>query len=108
VKRFFIAIGVRDPRMVKRNCSLQSSFPSRQHLTQNDLNHFRPMLAGRTLERIASLEAVGANNLHLPSVVRLRPDDRNPPISEPICKHMFDDRSNFCLQTRISCVLHLH
>ena len=31
-----------------------------------------------------------------------------PYISEPIGKHMFDDRSNLCLQTRISGVMHLH
>src|SRR6267154_1884826 len=95
-----------------RTCFAKSQssvrFSSRQHLTQNDLNHFRPMLASRTFQRIRPLEAIGAGNLHFPSVVRLRPDNRNSPITEPIGKHMFDDRSNLCLETGISRVLHLH
>jgi len=95
-------------RVAARNESLLSSFPSRQHLTQYDLNHFRPMLASRTLQRIRSLEPIRAHNLHLPPVIGLGAKDRNAPISGPIGKHMFDDRSNLCLQSRISRVLHLH
>jgi|SRR5271170_7273085 len=91
-----------------RNCGLFLSFPSRQHLTQNDLNHLRSMLASSTLQRIGPLEAVRADNLHFPPVIGLRPDDRNPPIPNPIGERMFDDRSNLCLQGGISRVLHLH
>ena len=66
----------------------------REHLSQNHSNDFRPMLASSTLLRIGPLEGIRAQNLHLPSVVRLRSDNRNPPIPEPIGKRMFDDRSN--------------
>jgi len=66
------------------------------------------MLAGSTLKRIGALEAIRAHNHQLPSVVRLRSNNRNSPISEPIGKHLFDDRSNLCLQSRICRVLHLH
>jgi hypothetical protein len=81
---------------------------SRQHLTQNYLNHFRPMLASRTFQRIRPFEAIRAHNLHLPAVIALGTEDRNSPNSRPIGKHMFDDRSNFRLQTGISRVLQLH
>ena len=66
------------------------------------------MLASRTLQRIAAFETIRAGNVHFPSVIRLRADNRNSPIAEPIGQHMFDDRSNLCLQTRISRVLHFH
>lgn len=49
-----------------------------------------------------------AHNLHFPPVIGLRADNRNSPISDPIDKHMFDDRSNPCLETRVSGVLHFY
>ncbi len=91
-----------------RNCGFQSSFSSRQHLTQNYPNHFRPMLASRTLQRIRPLEGMRAHNLHLPPIIGLGAEDRNSPSPRFIGKHMFDDRSNLCLQTRISRLLHLY
>jgi hypothetical protein len=66
------------------------------------------MLAGRTLQGIRPLEGIRAHDLHLPPIIGLGAEDRNLPISEPIGKGMFDDRSNLCLQTGISRVLHLH
>jgi hypothetical protein len=95
-------------RAARGNRCLQSSFSSRQHLTQNYLNHFRPMLASRTFQRIRPFEAIRAHNLHLPAVIALGTEDRNSPNSRPIGKHTFDDCSNFRLQTGISRVLHLH
>ena len=71
-------------------------------------NQFRPMLASRTLQGIRPLEGVGTGDLHFPPVVGLRPDNRNPPVSEPIGKHVFDDCSHLCLLAGISRVLHLH
>ena len=68
----------------------------------------RFMLAGGAFQRIRALERIGTNNLHLPPIIRLRSDDRNPPVPGPIREHMFDDRSNLCWQTRISRVLHPH
>jgi hypothetical protein len=61
-----------------------------QHLTQNYLNHFRPMLASRTFQRVRPLEAIRAHNLHLPPVIALGTEDRNSPNSRPIGKHMFE------------------
>jgi hypothetical protein len=80
----------------------------RQHPPQDNANHFRLMFPGRTFQRIRALEAVGACNLHLPTVVSLGSNNRKPPIAEPIGKHVFDDRANLCLQSRTSRVLHLH
>ncbi len=65
------------------------------------------MFVSRTLQRVRPFEGIRPNNLHLPSVIGLRTHNRNPPISGPVGKHMFDDRSNICLQTRIPRMLHL-
>src|SRR5438034_5764088 len=66
------------------------------------------MLPRTSFERIRSLKAVGSRNLHVPSVIGLRSDNRNPPISRPVGNHMFDDYSNVRLQIRITRILHLH
>jgi hypothetical protein len=80
----------------------------RQHLPQDDPDRFRPVFVSRTLERIRPLEGVRPDDLHLPAVIRLGADDRNPPISSPIGKHMLNHRRNFPWLGGITRVLHLH
>jgi hypothetical protein len=99
---------VLDTNTATRNRGLQSILSPRQHLPPNNPNRFRSMLSRRTLQRIRPFECIGSNNLHLPSVIRLRSDNQNPPIPGPIRKHVLNHCSDFTLQCSIARVLQLH
>ena len=67
------------------------------------------MLAGRAFKRVRPFEPIGTSNLHLPPVIRLRTDNRNPPIPAPIRKRVLDDRNNLRpSRTHATRVMHLH
>jgi len=85
----------------------RSRLPPRHHPRNKCRYPLRIMLPGSSFQSIRTFECLGTEDLHLPPVIRLRADGRNPPVPGPIRKHMFDDRSYLC-QTRISRVLHLH
>src|SRR5260370_28114167 len=66
------------------NCwNFRSRPPSWRHPRNKLPDDMRLVLAGGAFERIRPLEGIGASNLHLPPVIRLRPDDRDPPIPSP-------------------------
>jgi hypothetical protein len=67
------------------------------------------MLTGGAFQRVRPLERIWPGNLHLPPVVRLRSDDRNPPIPGAIRKRMLDNRRNLNTHSWFTArVMHLH
>ena len=67
------------------------------------------MLAGGAFQRIRALERARARNPHLPSVIRLRSDDRYPPIPRPIRQRVLNDGLNLRSHHRHAPrVMHLH
>ena len=62
----------------------------------------RVMLPGTSLQSAGALETVRSENLHLPFIRILRADNRKPPISGPIRKHMLDYRNRVPLHLRIT------
>jgi hypothetical protein len=66
------------------------------------------MLARTSFERIRPLEPTWPSDPHLPPIIRLRPDNRDPPIAPPITEEVFNKRNNsvrttgspvFCMST---------
>jgi hypothetical protein len=89
--------------------NFRSRVPCRHHPCHKLPDDLRLMLAGGAFQRIRALERTRARNLHLPSVIRLRPDDRNPPIPRPIRQRVFNDGPNFRPHHRHAArVMHLH
>jgi hypothetical protein len=80
----------------------------RHHLRNNRANCARFVLSGSSFERIRPLECIRSCNLHLPPVVRLRPNDRNTPVARPVGKYVLDHCNHIPLQLRIAGVMHLH
>ncbi len=83
------------------NLSRESPAPASQEAPYR----FRPMLPGRAFEHIRPLKPHSAQQ---PPIIRLGPDDRHPPISRPVRKHMLNNRNNFRPPDRITHILHFH
>ena len=97
-------IAATSPRRNSRSMPLR-----RHHPCHNPPDDLRLMLAKRAFQRISSFECTRSRHAHLPSVVCLRADNQNPPLSGAIRKRMFDNRLN--LRPRCghaTCVMHLY
>ena len=68
-------------------------FP-RHHPRHKLTDDLRLMLAGRAFQRIGPFERIRSRNPHLPAIIRLRSDDRNPPIPRPVRWRVLDDCPN--------------
>jgi len=66
------------------------------------------MLSASTFERVGTLEGIWTENRHLPSVIRLRSQNRNAPITVSFRKHMFDHGLHIPLTLRIAGIVHLY
>ena len=66
------------------------------------------MFPGTSLQRIRPLKTIGTGNLHLPAIICLGADNRNPSISRTVRKHMLNGRNHLRAQRRVPRVMHLH
>jgi hypothetical protein len=66
------------------------------------------MLARISFERIRPLEPIWPSDPHLPPIIRLRPDNRDPPIARPITEDVFNKRNNFRPHYGITRILHVY
>jgi hypothetical protein len=79
-------------RILSPNCG--TNCPTRARITSGRCS---PEIS---FQRIRPLEAVAPNNLHVPAVIRLRPDNRNPPISWPITQQVLNHCNHLGARTR--------
>jgi hypothetical protein len=66
------------------------------------------MLARTSFEHIRPLEPIWPSDPHLPPIIRLRPDNRDPPIAPPITEEVFNKRNNFRPHYGIARILHVY
>src|ERR1700757_4616746 len=66
------------------------------------------MFSGGTFERVGALECIWPQNLQLPPVICLRPNDRNTPVAWSVSKYVLDHRNHVPLQPLVPRVVHLH
>jgi hypothetical protein len=62
----------------------------RQQLQKHITDHRRLVLSRASHERVGPLKPVWSPDLHLPTVVLARTDDRHAPISRPVAQGVFD------------------
>ena len=95
------------PRAVNVNTSTPHTFAGTifPKITRITSGRCSPELPSK---RIRPLKTIGTGNPHLPPVIRLRPNNRNPPIPGPIGKHMLNRGQNTRPQLRVSRVMNLH
>jgi hypothetical protein len=65
------------------------------------------VLSDAAFQGVRPFEPIRPGNVHLPPIVRLRANDRNPPVAEPVGKHVLDCCADFGLSAGISDVVHL-
>jgi hypothetical protein len=80
----------------------------RHHPRDKPRDGLRLVLPCGAFEGVLPLEGIWPDNLHLPAVVRLGADNRNPPVPRPIREHVLDHRGDFPLHCRVARVLHLY
>src|SRR6266478_6453761 len=61
-----------------------------------------------SFQGVRPFEALWPSNSHLPPIIRLRPDNRDPPLARPITEDVFKKRNNFRPHYRIARILHVH
>jgi hypothetical protein len=66
------------------------------------------MLARISFERIRPLEPIWPSDPHLPPIIRLRPDNRDPPLARPVTEDVFNKRNNSRPHYGIARILHVY
>ena len=74
----------------------------RQHPLQQSPYHFGTMLSRCSVKHVGTFKGVRAMNLHLPLIIGLRAQNRDPPVSCPVTQDVFDHRGEFRVRCRIA------
>jgi len=67
----------------------------RQQLQKHGTDYHRLVLSRSSHQCVGPFKPVRSQDLHFPSVVFARTDDRHPPISRSVVKSVFDQRTSF-------------
>src|SRR6266849_4055910 len=77
----------------------ESTAPGRSTCRRPARDALRAMMMGRSC---------WPSDPHLPPIIRLRPDNGDPPMARPITENVFNKRNNFRPHYGIARILHVH